>query len=190
MGQAIMRFFLIPLVAMLVLGCNRAPDANDPRAQTMNANVSNWPGPNEFDRGGCRSWFYCIPYQADIQKALDQLRDQEFKARRFYRNDLPSKTIEEAMRNADAPGTRSILDIKKVSSARKPFTISPASVESLQRVFGTDKPSRSVVEKVVKAQNSPFPEFLETYDRGEGVYIMMYDGDRPVEVFIAGWSCD
>lgn len=183
-----MRCAFVVLVSIFVAACNRQPNGAVPQAPN-NATLGAWPGPNDFEGRGCRSWFYCIPYQQDIQKALEELRDQEFKARRFYRSDLPSKTVEDAIRNADAPGTRSILDIEKVSPTRKPLSISPASPEDVRRVFGTDKPTRSIVEKVVKTPNSEFAEFLETYDRGEGMYIVLYDSERPIEIMIAGWSC-
>lgn len=184
-----MRCAVIALISILVVGCNRRPEVAVPQAPDNGARGA-WPGPNNFEGTMCRSWFYCIPYQKDIQRALHELRDQEFKARRFYRSDLPSNKIEDAIRNADAQGTRSILDIEKVSPTRKPNSVSPVTGEELRRLFGTDKPTRSIAEKVVKTPNSGFAEFLETYDRGQGLYIVLYDAERPIEILLAGWSCD
>lgn len=35
-----------------------------------------------------------------------------------------------------------------------------------------------------------FQEFLETYDRCEGFYILTYNEAKPFEFFFAGWSAD
>jgi hypothetical protein len=116
------------------------------------------------------------------------LREREFKAGRFYRSELNPKNFDEAIRNADAAGTRSIIDIEKVSPKRDIFAISPAPSEKLRELFGTDTPTRAMVENVSKKMPDEFQGFLETYDRGSGVYVVIYDGDRPSEIYIAGWS--
>jgi hypothetical protein len=44
-------------------------------------------------------------------------------------------------------------------------------------------------KKLNKAMDSNgFHEFLETCGRGEGMYIILYEGERPTEIYIAGWS--
>jgi hypothetical protein len=124
-----------------------------------------------------------------MSKVLADLREREFKAGRFYRSELKPKNFDEAIRNADAAGTRSIIDIEKVSPTRDILAISPAPGEKLKALFGTDKPSHAMIESASKKMSHEFQVFLETYDRGEGLYIIIYDGDRPSEIYIAGWSC-
>ena len=45
-----------------------------------------------------------------------------------------------------------------------------------------------MVENASKNGSHEFYVFLETYNRGQGVYIILYDRDRPIEIYFAGWS--
>ena len=76
---------------------------------------------------GAHPWSYFVPYQENIQAALETLRQEEFRAGRFYQPDevrpgflsrifgrspgkpRPPTSIREAIKNTDATGTRSIL---------------------------------------------------------------------------------
>jgi hypothetical protein len=184
------------LLILALAGCGRqpadqrAPDlaakGDQPKGDTK---MDTWPVRQEHPGFGSQLWEYCVPYQADLNKVLFELREREFKAGRFYRSELKPKNIDEAIRIADAEGTRSIIDIEKVSPTRDIMAISPAPPEKLKALFGTDKPSHGMVENASKKLQHEFQVFLETYDRGEGVYIIIYDGDRPSEIYIAGWSC-
>jgi len=186
---------ILPILLALV-GCNRqpaeqrAPDppvkADEPKG---NAKVDTWPVRHEYPGFGSQLWEYCVPYQPDLHKVLAELREREFKAGRFYRSELKPKNFDEAIRNADAAGTRSIIDIEKVSPKRDIFAISPAPPENLKQLFGTEKPTHAMIENASKKMTHEFQGFLETYDRGEGVYIVIYESDRPSEIYIAGWSC-
>lgn len=133
-------------------------------------------------------WEYCVPYEADIRMVLASLKEREFKAGRFYRSELKPKNFDEAIRNAAEAGTRSIIDIEKVSPTRDLGVISPAPPEKLKDLFGTDRPTHAMVENASRRLPHEFQAFLESYDRGEGVYIVIYDGNRPSEIYIAGWS--
>jgi len=81
---------------------------------------------------GAEPYYYFVPYQADINAALRTLRQREFEAGRYnpvmpfpsrflpLGPDSPSPgrrhdSIEEALEDSDADGTRSILDIERVS---------------------------------------------------------------------------
>jgi hypothetical protein len=191
-----MRRVLILLLVLALGGCDRQPreqNAPVPPAKVDvpkgDAKVETWPAPHEHPGFGSQLWEYCVPYQPDLQKVLAELREREFKAGRFYRSELKPKDFDEAMRNADAAGTRSIIDIEKVSPKRDIFSISPAPPDKLKALFGTEKPSHAMVENASKKSPHEFQVFLETYDRGEGVYIFVYEDDRPCEIYIAGWSC-
>lgn len=150
-----------------------------------------WPAWENYQGGlGAAIWEYCVPYQADVQKALDELRDREFRAGRFYRGELRPRSLDEAFRNADAPGTRSILDISRISATRDLEAISPAPADEIRRLFGTDRPTKSMVEQASREWTDEFGEFMETYGRGEGVYWTLFENDQPAEIYIAGWSYD
>jgi hypothetical protein len=184
---------LISVVAYLctLLGCQRPHDEiMDSGGQSLEKSPT-WPAWENYQGGlGASVWEYCVPYQSDIQKALNELRDREFRAGRFYRSDLRPKSIDDAIRNADAPGTRSILDISRISKTRDLEVISPAPVDEIRRLFGTDKPTRAMLERASREWTDEFGGFLESYDRGEGVYIILYENDRPSELYFAGWSHD
>ncbi len=60
--------------------------------------------------------------------------------------------------------------------------VSPVSPESLLRLYGTETPSRRMVEEA--------RDFLHDVERGTGVYIVLYDGATPTEICFAGYSYD
>ena len=64
---------------------------------------------------GAEPWQYFVAYQPNLQGALENLRQQEFRAGRFRGSELKPATIEEAFENMDADGTASILDIERVA---------------------------------------------------------------------------
>jgi hypothetical protein len=150
-----------------------------------------WPIRENYQGGlGAAIWEYCVPYQADIQKALSELRDREFRAGRFYMSELLPKSIDDAIRNADAPGTRSILDVSHISTTRDVGVISPAPADEIWRLFGTNRPTKAMVERASREWTDEFGGFLEAYDRGEGVYWILYENGQPSEIYFAGWSHD
>lgn len=150
-----------------------------------------WPAWEDYQGGlGASIWEYCVPYQSDIQKALKELQEREFQAGRFYLGELNPKSLDEAIRNADAPGLRSILDISHVSDTRDLEVISPAPADALRQLFGTDRPTREMVERASREWTGGFGALLETYERGEGVYWILYENNQPVEIYFAGWSYD
>jgi hypothetical protein len=102
---------------------------------------------------GGEPWMYFVPYQPDVSKALEELRLQEFAAGRYYpaADDLwsampigpnapspgPSHTsIEAAMKAAGEDGTKSILDMMRVSREPDYFAVSPMDKEALVDFFG------------------------------------------------------
>jgi hypothetical protein len=54
-------------------------------------------------------------------------------------------SIEEAMEAADADGTRSILDMERLSDAADYGAVVPLPNEELIDLFGTDKPTRRIL---------------------------------------------
>jgi hypothetical protein len=131
---------------------------------------------------GAEPWDYFVPYEPDVQAALNKLRDLEFRAGRFRGSELRPATIEKALENMDADGTASILDIDHVADEPEFCAVAPLPVDELVRCFGTDKPTRAMVEANL--------DFFEDIERGQGVYIVAYEGGKPAEIFFGGYSFD
>jgi len=144
-------------------------------------------------------YYYFVPYQADINAALRTLRQREFEAGRYnpvmpfpsrflpLGPDSPSPgrrhgSIEEALEDSDADGTRSILDIERVSDTSGLGAATRLPDETVRRLYGTLQPSRGQVEDAM--------DFLDDIDRGQAVYLVLFDGERPSEIMFAGYSYD
>jgi hypothetical protein len=146
---------------------------------------------------GAHPYWYVVKYRDDVQAALQELREREFRAGR-YNPVIPflefplgpnapapgarHATIEEAFEDSDADGTRSILDLERVSDEPDFGAVTALGDEVLQELFGTTRPTREMVER-----NEDLWEELE---RGQGIYIVLYEGDEPTELFFAGYSYD
>ena len=146
---------------------------------------------------GAEPYYYFVEYNEDIDAALQELRQREFEAGRYnpvirylefpIRPDSPSpgaqqSTIEEALEETDAEGTRSILDLDHVSEEHDFCAVAPLPSEELERLFRTEQPTHKMIE-----QND---ELFESMERGQGVYIVVYKDGQPDEIFFAGYSFD
>ena len=146
---------------------------------------------------GAHPYWYVVAYEADLQAVLDKLRAREFNAGRYNpvmpfidfpitaqspRPGPQHSSIEEAFEDADADGTRSILDISRISDEPDFCTASPLDEEVLEGLFGTAQPTRDSVEGNM--------DFFDDLERGQAIYIVLYDGGRPTEVMFAGYSFD
>src|SRR5262245_47902308 len=133
---------------------------------------------------GAEPYFYFVSYQPDITAALQALRQQEFQAGR-YNPVLPflefpmgpqspapgaqHASIEEACEEADADGTRSILDLDRVSEEPDFGAVTPLDEGVLRQLYGTTRPTREMIEENM--------DFFEDLERGHGIYIVVF-GDR------------
>ena len=131
---------------------------------------------------GAEPWLYFTPYQRNVDAALDELRQQEFAAGRFRGSELEPGSIEEAMENADADGTGSILDIMIVSTEPDFCAVAPLSKDEIVAIYGTDHPTREIVDMR--------HDFYENSERGQGVYFIIYKDGQPHELCFAGYSFD
>ena len=146
---------------------------------------------------GGHPWFYFVDYEPDVNAALQRLREREFQAGRYNPViDFPEfpvtplspapgaehDSIEEAFEDADADGTRSILDMMQVSDTPDYSAVSPLPQEDLPSLFGTDKPTHEMIEES--------EELYDKLERGQGVYVIVYKDDQPSEIFFAGYSFD
>lgn len=151
---------------------------------------------------GGHFWSHVVPYQEDIGAILKRLREEEFQAGRFYQpseidpgffgrlfgrkpyKPKPPKSIEEAIKRADsdATGTRSILDMERISDTPDFGTLSPVPREELQRMFGTEQPTLEMIEHS--------DELIESIKRGHGIYIIIFQQGKPERIYLAGYSYD
>lgn len=147
---------------------------------------------------GGHPWFYLVEYEPDIDAALQKLRRREFEAGRYnpavdfpefpVAADSPAPgaqhdSIEEAMEDSDADGTRSILDMERIAEEPDFNAVTRMPRETLLELFGTDRPTREMIDES--------DELFELMDeRGQGIYIIVYEGERPSEIFFAGYSFD
>jgi hypothetical protein len=131
---------------------------------------------------GAEPWDYFVPFEEDIQSALENLRQREFRAGRYRWSELQPATIAEAVDNADADGTGSILDIEHIGDEPDFGVVAPLPPEVLIELFGTEQPTRQMIESRM--------DFYEDIERGQGVYIVAYKDGQPSEIFFGGYSYD
>ncbi len=55
----------------------------------------------------------------------------------------------------------------------------------LLELFGTTKPTREMVE-----DDGGYEVFESIEERGQGVYFLVYEDDRPAGIYFAGYSFD
>jgi hypothetical protein len=145
---------------------------------------------------GAHPWFYLVPYEKDVAKSLETLRQREFKAGRYnpvtpfprFPVDLGQApgskhaSIDEAREDSDADGTRSILDVSRLSAEPDYDAVAPLDDDELIDFFGTTRPSAEDVEDS--------DELFDRIERGQGVYVVVYENDQPSQIFFAGYSYD
>ena len=146
---------------------------------------------------GAVPYSYFVRYQPDIGAALQELREREFRAGRYnpvlrfpprsVGPDSPApgarhRSIREALRASGADGTRSILDLERVSEEPEFGAVAALDHDALLGLFGTARPTRQMVEAN--------DELWEDLERGQGIYIILYKDDQPDEIFFAGYSFD
>jgi hypothetical protein len=148
---------------------------------------------------GGHSYYYFVPYQKDPEAALQALRKQEFEAGRynpaipFPFDDWPSQSpgaasgakhasIAEALEASDADGTRSILDMERVGTRAGFGVVVELSGDKLRDLYETDRPTHEMIKENMN--------FFEEIERGQGIYIVVSEKDRPAEILFAGMSYD
>jgi hypothetical protein len=143
---------------------------------------------------GGHAYWYFIPYQPDINAALNALQQQEFEAGRYnpvnpfpFDSDLNAickkgdadvvsySSIKEAFEASGECGTRSILDMYDgVSEIPGPSKVSPYPRKYLLKFFGSDKPSLQTVEAVVFEERYPDSDD-DSIDEEDPEYGYVYD---------------
>ena len=145
---------------------------------------------------GGHPWFYVVPYGEDIDACLEALREREFKAGRYnpaepfpkFPVDLAHApgakhaSIQAAIEDADADGTRSILDIDRIRRKPDYGAAMLLDEDDLMDLFSTAKPTREDLEDD--------EALFESIERGQGVCFVVYEGEKPSEICFAGYSYD
>jgi len=158
---------------------------------------------------GADAYFYYVNYEEDKNNALQKLRQREFEAGRYapvmYQWDIPfpldnlseapapgkkHTTLEEVMEGEFffEDGTGTILDILRISDELDYNSAYVIKEEELIKFFGTDKPTRKIIdEKVWDFWESIVYSFGV---RGVGICITVYENDVPTELYFGGYSFD
>jgi hypothetical protein len=146
---------------------------------------------------GAHPYFYFVPYQPDTNAALQALRAREFRAGRYnpvipfldFPIDANSPSpgaqhasIADAFEDADADGTRSILDLDRIDTEPDFGAVVPLDAAVLEDLYGTSQPSRAMVDENM--------DFFEDVERGQGIYLLVYKDGQPNEILFAGYSYD
>jgi hypothetical protein len=131
---------------------------------------------------GAEPYEYTVPYEPDIQAALDKLRRRVFESKEFNGAEFDPPTPEAALELTEADGTRSILDISRISDQPDFCCAAPLSLEDLQRYFGTQKPTEVMVRES--------DDLWEDLERGMARYVIIYEGDEPEGIVFVGYSFD
>ncbi len=103
---------------------------------------------------------------------------------------LPEPTSIETLLQWNAEdGTHSIIDIKNITPSSDFGAAAPLSGEELQRFFGTEKPTREMIEN----KEYDLHVFLQNElgrSRWEGTYIVVHKENEPIEIYFTGYSGD
>jgi hypothetical protein len=147
---------------------------------------------------GAEAWYYVVPYQQDLNRALTELREREFLAGRYFpasvelsfNLDTPQggpgaqhPTIQAAREDAAEDGTKTVLDFDRVGNDFDWCVITPMDSLTVDLCLGSTTPTREALETGLQC-------LLEAVDRGEACYILLYEEDRPASVFFIGRSFD
>jgi len=156
---------------------------------------------------GADAYWYYVPYEEDINNALQKLKKREFEAGRYrpvmYTGDLafpmddiskapaPGKeheTIEEAIEDAMEDGTGSILDLEKISEDEYYSVAYILKKEELTKYFNTEKPTREIINENIDKFWDDVSDLMGV--RGVGVCTIVYKNKTPSELFFMGYSWD
>jgi len=158
---------------------------------------------------GADSYFYYVKYEEDKNSALQKLRQREFEAGRYspvmFHWDIPfpldnlsdapapgkqHATMEDAVEEEldMGSGTSSILDIQQLSDEIDYYSAYVVAEEELIEFFGTDKPTRKIINEKVWEY---WDYIANTFGvRGVGICITAYENDVPTELYFGGYSLD
>jgi hypothetical protein len=86
-------------------------------------------------------------------------------------------------------GTWSILDIGGVTTEPSAGDIFPLPPEAIIQYFGTDRPERGMLP-AWRQRWDQWPGESLPYERGQGIYFVLYQNGQPAEIYVEGSSGD
>ena len=125
---------------------------------------------------------YVVPFQDDAQAALDALRADVFARGDYYGSETRPRNIKEAVARSGDSGTRSILDIDRVSKKPDYLRAAPLTAEETARYFGGGQPTVKMIEEC--------EALWEELERGKARYVVAYEEGVPTELVFVGYSFD
>ena len=137
---------------------------------------------------GAEPWKVFTPYRESAEQALLEVQHREFEAGNFdphgilAADGITPESIDELREIMEDSGTATVLDMLHTAESPQWFAAARMSPERLSEIYGTDKPTRSMVEGN--------QDFFSDIDRGQGVYFVVYNNDQPDEYVFAGYSFD
>lgn len=131
---------------------------------------------------GAEPYQYVVPYQEDVQAALEALRQDVFARGHYSGAEAHPKTIKQAVKQSGESGTASILDIERVSKTPGYCCAAPLTAEESERYFGKTRPTVEMVEAC--------DALWEELERGMARYVVTYEGATPKEIVFVGYSFD
>jgi hypothetical protein len=125
---------------------------------------------------------YVVPYQANLQAALDGLRKDVFERGAYYGSEARPGSIKEAVRRSGESGTRSILDIERITKTPASCCAALLTNDEIARYFGGQTPTIKMVEECEDLWND--------LERGMARCVLIHEGGAPKELVFIGYSFD
>lgn len=132
---------------------------------------------------GAEPWINFVPYQANIGKALQDLREQLFHKKEFrWAEEFEGTSIDDLLEElTEGGGTASAIDMLKLADEPEMLACAPLSASILIDIYGTDKPTTAQVKQ---------QPFFDEIERGYGYYVVTYEDGVPSQICFAGYSWD
>jgi len=141
---------------------------------------------------GASFWQHWVPYEPDLDAALERIRDRVFAKGDYYRGHgehrvVSPTSIEDVFHQLDdmgsAEGTHSILDVGSIGPEPAFGVVAPLSEHELEELFETAKPTRAQIDAKVTA-------LRELRGCWEGTYVIAFERGKPREILFLGFSGD
>lgn len=131
---------------------------------------------------GAHPYQYIVDYQEDPGAALARLREDVFERGVYYGAERRPKTPKQALEQAGESGTRSILDIERISKRPDYCCAAPLTPDELLRYFGSATPTAAMVDQS--------DALWEEMERGMARYFVAYEQGIPRHIVFVGYSFD
>src|SRR5262245_29258664 len=125
---------------------------------------------------------YIVPFQDDVQAALDALRADVFARGEYYGAQARPRSMKEAVARSGESGTRSILDIDRVSTVSDYRRAAPLTAGEVEKYFGGALPTVRMIEEC--------DDLWQDLERGKARYVVAYEGGVPANLVFVGYSFD